>query len=534
VADQLTAIVLTGDCQDQLPECLDSLAFADRILVVDSGSRDSSLEIARGRGAQVLEHPLDRFDEQRNRAQEHAETPWVLFVDSDERVPPELAREIRRAVEDDRHAAYDMPRLNHFLGRPIRRCGWGRDRVVRLLRRSAVRWEGAVHEKPRVDGSVGSLRAALVHHSYPTLSAYWDKLELYARLLAVEDHRRGRRSGFLRMLWHPKAVFLRMYVVRGGWLEGLHGFVLCVMSAFSAFTRALRLWERQLDMAGKTLPRERAVVEAPSQGGPELSILVPTYNEAANIEGVLDSVSWADEVLVVDSFSTDGTVEVARRRATRFLQHEYVNSAAQKNWALPRTRYPWAMVVDSDERVTPELAREVRTVLAAGPPAEGFVIRRVNYFLGRKIRYCGWNRDRVLRLFNRDRARYQEVEVHAEVDVEGKVDTLRHPLLHFTFRSVDQYWPKFRQYTDWGASQLYSEGRVASLYHLVAHPTGRFLKMYLLRGGFLDGTRGLVICLISFFSVFNKYAKLWEKRLDRRSLPGAAGGHDVKAGKTRA
>jgi glycosyltransferase involved in cell wall biosynthesis len=520
---RLTAVVLTGNCQDQLPECLESLGFADTILVVDSGSSDATREIAAAHGARVVEHPLERFDEQRNWAQDQAETEWVLFVDSDERVSPELGREIRSVLEGGgAAAAYSVPRRNHFLGRWIRHCGWGRDRVTRLLRPSQARWHGSVHEKPEVNGRIGVLGSPLIHHSYPSVSAYWDKMMLYSRLAAARDYEAGRRSGFLRLAVQPKAVFLRMYFLSGGWRDGRHGLVLCLLSAFSTFTRALRLWEHQLGAAGRSVAAaERPPVEAPHQGGPQLSILVPTHNEAVNIQGVLDSARWADEVLVVDSFSSDGTVEAAKRRADRVLEHEYINSAAQKNWALPQTRHPWAMIVDADERVTPELAREVRAVLASGPPAQGFVIRRVNHFHGQRIDHCGWNRDRVLRLFNRDRARYQELEVHAEVDVDGKVSTLQHPLLHFTFRDVDQYWPKVRRYTDWGASQSYSDGQRATLHHLVLHPIGRFIKMYLLRLGLLDGTRGLVICWISFFSVFNKYAKLWEKDLAASSMQGS-------------
>jgi glycosyltransferase involved in cell wall biosynthesis len=264
------------------------------------------------------------------------------------------------------------------------------------------------------------------------------------------------------------------------------------------------------------------VIAAPSRGGPAISVLIPTFNEASNLEAAIDSAAWADEILVVDSFSTDDTVEIARRRGARLLVHEYRNSAAQKNWALPQTAHRWAMVLDADERFTPALAAEVRETLAAGPPAAGYVVRRVNHFLGRRIRHCGWDRDRVLRLFDRDRARYQELEVHAEVEVQGKVRELRHPLLHFTYRSVDQYWPKFRRYTDWGASQAFSDGRRATIYHLVGHPLGRFAKMYAARLGFLDGVCGLAVSLLSFYSVFNKYAKLWELGLQR-----AAGRHDA-------
>jgi glycosyltransferase involved in cell wall biosynthesis len=505
----VTAIVLARDCEADLDACLPRLRFARELLVVDDRSRDGSRQVAARHGARVLERPLARFDEQRNFAQAAARTDWVLFVDSDERVPEALAREIgERVAAPASHAAFSIPRRNHFLGRPMRGGGWSRDRVVRLLRRDAARWEGAVHERPRVSGEVGSLTSPLEHHPYPTLSAYWDKLERYARLKSDQDHARGRRAGAWRLLSRPPASFLRMYLLRGGLADGIHGLVLAGMSSFSDFTRWVRLWERGLAERAPSGPP--APITAPSRGGPPLSVVIPAFNEEANLEAALDSAAWADEILVVDSFSTDRTVAIARGRGARVLIHEYVNSATQKNWALPRTAHRWAMILDADERFTPPLAEEVRRVLASGPPAAGYVVRRTNHFLGRRIRHCGWDRDRVLRLFDRDRGRYQGVEVHAEVEVEGEVRELRYPLLHFTYRSVDQYWPKFRRYTDWGASQAYGDGKRAGLYHLAGHPLGRFVKMYVLRLGFLDGAHGLVISLLSLYSVFNKYAKLWE------------------------
>jgi len=513
---RLTAIVLARDSAPTLPRCLERLRFADEILVVDDGSADRTREIAVADGARVLSRRLDRFDAQRNWAQQQARSPWVVFIDSDEEVPEALGQEIRaRVASDGGCAAFAIPRRNYFLGRRMRGAGWASDHVVRLLRRDAARWEGAVHEHPRVSGRVGRLATPIEHHPYPTLAAYWDKLEVYARLKSEEDFARGRRAGGLALLFRPAGVLVRMWILRGGFIDGRHGLVLALMSAFSAFTRQVRLWERGL--AAEPLPAAPGPIAAPSRGGSPLSVLIPAFNEASNLDAAIDSAAWADEILVVDSFSTDGTAEIARRRGARVLVHEYRNSAAQKNWALPQTAHRWAMVLDADERFTPELAAEVRDTLAAEPAAAGYVVRRVNHFLSRRIRHCGWDRDRVLRLFDRDRARYQELEVHAEVEVQGEVRELRHPLLHFTYRSVDQYWPKFRRYTDWGASQAYSDGRRATVYHLVGHPFGRFVKMYGVRLGFLDGVCGLAVSLLSFYSVFNKYAKLWELGLDGRA-----------------
>ena len=247
-----------------------------------------------------------------------------------------------------------------------------------------------------------------------------------------------------------------------------------------------------------------------------LSAIVPTFNEERNIRACLESVRFADEILVVDSFSTDRTLEEARPLATRVLQHEYVNSAAQKNWSLPQSAHRWILVVDADEQVSPELASEIQGVLAASPAHDGYVVRRLNHFHGKPIRHGGWGRDRVLRFFNRDRGRYQEKDVHAEVEVQGSVAELKHPLLHDTFTGFTDYLEKIERYTRWGADHLHRRGRRARVTDLVVRPPLRFAKRYLLQGGFLDGMEGLMITGIDTWSVFLKYARLWEKERLKR------------------
>ena len=242
-----------------------------------------------------------------------------------------------------------------------------------------------------------------------------------------------------------------------------------------------------------------------------ISVIVPTFNEEENIQECLESVTWADEILVVDSFSKDRTLEIARRFTDRILQREYVNSASQKNWAIPQARHDWVMVVDADERVTPGLRDEIRALLAEGPKRSGYVIRRVNHFLGRRINHGGWARDRVLRFWDRRTGRYQEKEVHADVEVEGSVGELTHPLLHITFRSWDSYLKKIDRYTSWGADEYLKKGRSATLLDLVLRPPARFLKRYVLQLGFLDGIPGLMITGIDTWVVFVKYARLWER-----------------------
>jgi glycosyltransferase involved in cell wall biosynthesis len=248
-------------------------------------------------------------------------------------------------------------------------------------------------------------------------------------------------------------------------------------------------------------------VEPPAR---PLSVIIPTYNEEETIEDCLASVAFADEVLVVDSFSTDRTVAIARARGARVVQREYGYSAQQKNWAIPQAGHEWVLLVDADERVAPALREEIRDLLARGPSADGYWIRRANHFLGKRIRFCGWGTDKVIRLFRRDVARYQDRQVHAEIDLPGPLPTLRHPLEHHTFRSWSQYWRKLDLYSEWGARQMLLEGRRTDGLQILLRPLGRFIRMYLLKLGFLEGTHGVVLSMLGAFTVYLKHARLWE------------------------
>ena len=245
-----------------------------------------------------------------------------------------------------------------------------------------------------------------------------------------------------------------------------------------------------------------------------LSVLVPTKNEIANVRACLESARWAEEVVVVDSGSSDGTLEIARSIADRVLEHEYVNSAAQKNWALPQLTHKWVLIVDADERVTPELRAEIERVLADPARLDGYWIRRANHFLGKPIRGAGWQRDKVLRLFDRTQGAYEPLHVHAEVVIRsGRVGTLSARLVHHTYRDLDAYFEKFGRYTRWSAEDLEARGVRASASRLLLRPWLRFLRMYFLEGGYREGRHGIVLCMLAAFSVFTKYARLWEKEV---------------------
>ena len=241
-----------------------------------------------------------------------------------------------------------------------------------------------------------------------------------------------------------------------------------------------------------------------------ISVIITTYNEEVNVAECIESVLWADEVLLVDSFSADRTIEIAERYPVEILQRQYYGSAAQKNWALDRVSHEWVLILDADERVTDGLACEILRKLIDGPQHLGYYIRRRNIVLEKVIKHSGWSTDKVVRFFHRDHGRYPNRRVHADLVIEGPVPVLKHPLVHYTFLSFDQYLEKFLNYAEWGAAQGFREGRTAGFVEIAGRPTWRFFRTYVVQLGFLDGIHGLVICGLQAFGSFLKYARLWE------------------------
>ncbi|HVN71510.1 MAG TPA: glycosyltransferase family 2 protein [Desulfomonilia bacterium] len=246
----------------------------------------------------------------------------------------------------------------------------------------------------------------------------------------------------------------------------------------------------------------------------KLSVIIPCFNEEKNIESCLRSVDWADEILVVDSFSTDNTLEIARRFTDRIIQHEYINSAAQKNWAIPQAVYDWVLIVDCDERVTPGLREEIVSILKQGPRKDGYWIRRKNYLFGKEIRHSGWGKDSVLRLFRRDLSRYQEKRVHAEVDL-ANTEMLQGFLEHHSVSSLSHWVNKINRYTSWKAQDKYDKGIAAPVLLMVFRPPLTFLKDFILRLGILDGWRGFLIASMSAFADLVMTAKLVQYSLEK-------------------
>jgi len=250
---------------------------------------------------------------------------------------------------------------------------------------------------------------------------------------------------------------------------------------------------------------------------PKLSVTVITKNEAADVGDALASVAWADELIVVDSCSTDETVAIARQHTDRVVVREWPGYIAQKNYAASLAAHDWILSLDADERVTPELAAEIQTCLKAAPREAAFQIPRVTWHLGRWIRSTDWYPDYQMRLYDRRSAEWTGRYVHEAVTVRGTAGRLRGELQHYAYRDIADHLETINHYTTLAARQMHEDGRRAGILQLAGHPPLAFLRNYLAHGGIGDGLPGFIISALNAYYVFLKFAKLWE--LDR--VPGS-------------
>jgi len=242
-----------------------------------------------------------------------------------------------------------------------------------------------------------------------------------------------------------------------------------------------------------------------------LSVALVTRNEEDRLRACLESVVWADEIVVVDAESEDKTVAIAQEFTDRVVVRPWPGYAAQKNTALDLATGDWVLSLDADEVVSPELRAEIARVLASDGPADGYTVPRRNIFWGRWVRHGGLYPDRQLRLFRRGRGRFEARAVHESVRVDGRVESVAGHLEHRSYRDVSDFLTRADRYSTLAAEDAVAQGRRARVSDLVLRPLGRFLAMYVVQGGFLDGWRGFLLATLYAYYVLIRSAKIWER-----------------------
>jgi glycosyltransferase involved in cell wall biosynthesis len=244
-------------------------------------------------------------------------------------------------------------------------------------------------------------------------------------------------------------------------------------------------------------------LQQPTIALPKLSVIIPTYNEEAFLEDALFSVAFADEIIVVDSFSTDATPEIAKRYAHKFLQRKFDNFSAQKNFALKEATGDWVLFLDADERVTHSLENEIKQTLR-NPKHGGYKINFPHFYMNRFLYH---HSDDVLRLVRREGAKFTG-SVHEKLQCEGSIGKLKQKMLHFTYKGLTNYITKKESYAWFQARQHFEKEKKATWFHLFFKPAYRFFRSFILKGGFRDGVPGLTVAAVNAYGVFQRYVKL--------------------------
>ena len=241
----------------------------------------------------------------------------------------------------------------------------------------------------------------------------------------------------------------------------------------------------------------------------KLSVTIITKNEEKNIERCLKSVKWADEIIVVDSGSVDNTIKICEQYNCKIIKSEWLGFGLTKRKAVSYAKNDWILSIDADEQITPELKIKIEKILE-NPQFKSYDIKRISYYLGKQIEHCGWNHDFPLRLFNKDFGNFNDKIVHESVDISGKKDRICQPMLHFTYPTIESHFKKMDQYSTLGAQTLFGKNRTSTVFEAILRGFFKFIKMYFIQLGFLDGEKGFVLCQNSAIGVYLKYLKLWK------------------------
>jgi len=249
----------------------------------------------------------------------------------------------------------------------------------------------------------------------------------------------------------------------------------------------------------------------------KITAIIPTFNEEKHIRKAIKSVIWADEIIVIDSFSKDKTLDIAREYNVKIVQNEYKYSAHQKNYIIPKATYNWIILLDADEEVSSQLKDEIINTVNSNPKFDGYWIKRDNMFMGKKIRYGNWKNDRVIRLFKRDTCKYEDKRVHAEIISDGKIGELKCKIKHDTFRNLDNYLFRLTRYARWKAKDRYVKTSKVGFYHLSIRPGFYFFKSYILKLGILDGLQGFILSCLGAYSLFIRYLMIMEQQQNEKA-----------------
>ncbi len=554
----------------RIADCLKSAEWADELLVIDDDSADRTAEIAESLGARVLKRKMDIEGRHRNWAHTQAKHEWVFSLDSDERVTPELAQEIKGLFSGNpANEIYTVPRRNYLGKHWIQRGGWYPSPQVKLFKPAVFRWEETtVHPRAISDKPWGKLQGDLIHYSYRDIGDFIGKLNRQTTLETQKWVMDGRKMPTGKALWRTIDRFYRSYWLKKGKEEGFLGYMISVFGGAYQFLSFAKYWHAKNSASSEAgpvangAPRGKAAGDAgeqvaggqspqsptthketateewpgtgrkkwlgdpytqtrPAAGKSRISAVILSKNAAQTIGNCLESVRWVDEIVIVDGGSTDATVEICKKAGAKILTDETKDDFGRlRNAGAAAANGDWVLQLDADEVVTGAFRKTLEKLPRAPEPYAAYKFRRKNNFLGRWMRFGGWDHQ-SLHLFYRGKARY-EGRVHEKLLVEGRIGTLQAGVEHYPFRSLEEFIERQNRYTSLEARQLVESNPAISMETIwrqtTAKPVKLFWKMYVKKQGFREGMAGLIFSGLYAFVHFLKWAKVWEILDDQKKI----------------
>ncbi len=566
----ISVIVPVKNEAANMRRCLENLQWADEIFVVDSQSEDDTAKISEEMGAQVVQfHFNGVYPKKKNWSLENLpmRNEWVLIVDADEVIPQALHAEIAEAIKSTDVDGYHMHFRYMFLEKPLYHCGYSGLWVLRLFRHKLGRYEkmpvtpesrtgdNEAHEHIILEGRSERLNTSVMHYAYPSIDAWVEKHNRYSNWEAVlyeqfrsdgfaEGERKLDRSKrmkrkikalYLRLPFRYVARFIYAYIFRLGFLDGKTGFIFCSLLAFYDFLSWAKVIEKRKVLeakrksaqpsgdkaTGPSADAQSVAAKPPPAGPPKVSVLILSLNEEVNLSACIESVSWCDDVVVFDSFSSDKTEQIATTAGARFFQREFDDYASQRNAALEEVQYkhPWVFMLDADERFTPELTDEIATILPETNDQVSLIrLRRKDMFMDRWIKHSSGYPTWFGRLMRVGKIKFER-KVHEHCYADGEEGFLQSHMVHYPFSKGVNYWlerhniystmeaeirmQRKQEKLRWGdlfssdpAKRRKAGKKVA--YSMPLRPSLVFMYLYICRLGILDGVVGLRYCMLRF------------------------------------
>jgi glycosyltransferase involved in cell wall biosynthesis len=513
----LSVLVITKNEEKRLPECLDSVRWAGELIVLDDESTDRTLDVARGYGAKILQRKMDIEGRHRNYGYSQAKYEWVLSIDADERVTPELSDEIIALLKTNPALnGYTMPRKNYMGKLWIQRGGWYPSRQLKLFRRDHFKYEESeVHPRAFLDTACGHLNGDLIHYSYRDIADFTAKQNKQTTLEVKKWFHDGRKMTARKGLWRAVDRFYRSYFGKKGKDDGMLGFIMAIFGGFYQFLSYSKYWHLKTIDSRKKAQKDTApgASRSPEEGRATISAVILTKNESAQIRDCLDRLTWVDEIIVVDGESTDDTAEICRSYGARVVTHKFEGDFGQeRNIGTSHATKDWVLQLDADDRLTEQFRKAAEQVLRQPPKHAAYKFIRSNCFLGHWMRHGGWHHY-SLHFFRRGKAIY-EGRVHHDLIVDGSIGVLKAPIEHHPFNSLEQFIDRQNRYTTIEAQELLDEHgpfeEKELRYEIMKKPVKLFWKMWFKKQGFREGMIGFIFSGLFSFVHFLKWSKVWE------------------------